>query len=46
MIQFAKAQVIGGIVNNLIAFGLFLAAIGYFSLTEKMSEMSLWKNNN
>jgi len=27
MILFAKAQIIGGIVPNLIAFGLFLGAI-------------------
>ena len=35
MILFAKAQIIGGIVSNLIAFGLFLGAIGYFALTAK-----------
>ena len=33
MILLAKAQIIGGIVPNLIAFGLFLGAIGYFALT-------------
>ena len=27
---FAKAEIFGGILPNLIAFGLFLGAIGYF----------------
>ena len=44
MILLAKAQIIGGIVPNLIAFGLFLGAIGYFALTGKMAEMFGWKN--
>ena len=44
MILFAKAQIIGGIVPNLIAFGLFLGAIGYFASTGKMAEMLGWKN--
>ena len=44
MILFAKAQIIGGIVTNLIAFVLFLGAIGYFTLTGKMAEMFGWKN--
>ena len=39
MILLAKAQIIGGIVPNLIAFGLFLGAIGCFALTGKMAEM-------
>ena len=39
MILFAKSEIIGGIVPNLIAFSLFLGAIGYFTLTEKMAEM-------
>ena len=30
---FAKAEIIGGIVPNLVAFGLFLGAIGYFLFT-------------
>ena len=30
---FAKAEIIGGILPNLIAFGLFLLAIGYFLFT-------------
>tara|TARA_B100000579_G_scaffold157728_1_gene128324 strand:+ start:307 stop:447 length:141 start_codon:yes stop_codon:yes gene_type:complete len=46
MILFSKAQIIGGIVPNLIAFGLFLGAIGYFALTGKMAEMFGWKNKN
>ena len=39
MILFAKSEIIGGIVLNLFAFSLFLGAIGYFTLTEKMAEM-------
>ena len=38
-----EAQIMGGIVPNLIAFGLFLGAIGYFFLTGKMAEMFGWK---
>ena len=39
-LTFGEAQIIGGIVPNLIAFGLFLGAIGYyFALTGKMAEM-------
>ena len=30
-LTFGEAQIIGGIVPNLIAFGLFLGAIGYFA---------------
>ena len=30
---FAKAEIVGGILPNLIAFGLFLGAIGYFIFT-------------
>ena len=40
------AQIIGGIVPNLIAFVLFLGAIGYFILTEKMAEMLGLKKRN
>ncbi len=43
---FGEAKIIGGIVPNLIAFTLFLGAIGYFALTGKMAEMFGWKNNN
>ena len=39
MILLAKAQIIGGIVPNLIGFGLFLGAIGYFAAIRKMAEM-------
>ena len=46
MILFAKAQIIGGIVPNLIAFVLFLGAIEYFALTGKMAEMFGWENKN
>jgi hypothetical protein len=45
-LTFGEAQIIGGIVPNLIAFGLFLGAIGYFALTGKMSEMFGWKDKN
>ena len=38
-LTFEEAQIIGGIVPNLIAFGLFLGAIGYFASTGKMAEM-------
>ena len=43
-LTFGEAQIIGGIVPNLIAFGLLLGAIGYFALTGKMAEMFGWKN--
>ena len=39
-----EAQIIGGLVPNRIAFGLFLGAIGYFASTGKMAEMFGWKN--
>ena len=38
--------IIGGIVPKLIAFVLFIGAIGYFALTGKMAEMFGWKNKN
>ena len=38
-LTFGEAQIIGGIVPNLIAFGLFLGAIGYFASTGKMPQM-------
>tara|TARA_B100000965_G_scaffold399925_1_gene420877 strand:- start:412 stop:597 length:186 start_codon:yes stop_codon:yes gene_type:complete len=41
---FGVSQIIGGIIPNLIAFGFFLGAIGYFSLTGKMAEMFSWKD--
>jgi len=37
ILPFGEAQIIGGIVPNMIAFGLFLGAIGYFALTGKMA---------
>ena len=43
-LTFGEAQIIGGIVPNLIAFSLFLGAIGYFAATGKMAEMFGWKN--
>ena len=42
-LTFGEAQIIGGIVPNLIAFGLFLGAIGYFALTGKMADMFGWR---
>jgi len=43
-LTFGEAQIIGGIVPNLITFGLFLGAIGYFALTGKMAEIFGWNN--
>ena len=43
-LSFGEAQIIGGIVPNLIAFTLFLGAIGYFTSTGRMGEMFGWKN--
>ena len=34
-----EAHIIGGIGPNLIAFLLFIGAIGYFAFTGKMAEM-------
>ena len=45
-LTFGEAQIMGGIIPNLIAFGLFLGAIGYFASTGKMAEMFGWKNKN
>ena len=45
-LTFGEAQIIGDIVPNLIAFGLFLGAIGYFATTGKMAEMLGWKRRN
>ena len=45
-LTFGEAQIIGGIVPNLIAFGLFLGAIGYFASMGKMAEMFGWKSRN
>ena len=38
-LSFGEAQIIGGIVPNVIAFLLFIGAIGYFAFTGKMAEM-------
>ncbi|WP_413684289.1 hypothetical protein [Prochlorococcus sp. MIT 1011] len=43
-LSFGEAQIIGGIVPNMIAFVLFLVAIGYFASTGKMAKMLCWKN--
>ena len=45
-LTFEEAQIIGGIVPNLIAFSLFLGSIGYFALTGKMAEMFGWERKN
>ena len=44
LLTFGEAQIIGGIVPNLIAFVLFMGAIGYFASTGKMAEMFGWQN--
>ena len=38
-LTFGEAQIIGGIVTNLVALALFIGAIGYFALTGEMAEM-------
>ena len=38
-LSFKEAQILGGIVPNLIAFLLFIGAIGYFAFTGKMAQM-------
>ena len=38
-LSFGEAQIIGGIVPNVIAFFLFIGAISYFAFTGKMAEM-------
>tara|TARA_Y100001968_G_C18705824_1_gene413439 strand:- start:292 stop:486 length:195 start_codon:yes stop_codon:yes gene_type:complete len=38
-LTFREGQIFGGIVPNLIAFRLFLVAIGYFASTVKVTEM-------
>ena len=45
-LTFGEAQIIGDIVPNLIAFGLFLVAIGYFASMEKMDKMFGWESRN
>jgi len=41
-LTFGEAQIIGGIVPNLIAFTLFLGEVGYFALTGKIAEIFGW----
>ena len=43
---FGDAQIIGGIVPNLIAFTLFLGVIAYVASTGKMAEMLGWISKN
>ena len=38
-LSFGEAQIIGGIVPNVISFLLFIGAIGYFTFTGKMAEI-------
>ncbi len=38
-LSFGEAEIIGGIIPNLIAFSVFLGAIGYFAFTGKIAEM-------
>ena len=38
-LSFGEAQIIGGIVPNVIAFLLFIGAICYFAFTRKMAEI-------
>ena len=45
-LTFGEAQIMGGIIPNLIAFGLFLGAIGYFSATRKRLKCSAEKTRN
>ena len=45
-LTFGEAQIIDGIVPNLIAFVLFIGAIGFFASTGRMAEMFCWKNKN
>ena len=42
-LTFGDAQIMGDIVPNLIAFGLFLGAIGYFASTLKWLKCSAGK---
>ena len=42
-LTFGEAKIIGGIAPNLIAFGLFIGAIGYFASTGRIAEMFGWK---
>ena len=45
-LSFGEAQIIGGIVPNLIAFVLFLGAIGYFASKGKWLRCSAGRTRN
>ena len=45
-LTFGEAQIIGGIVPNLIAFTLFLGTIGYFASTGRWLKYSAEKTRN
>ena len=45
-LTFGEAQIIGGMIPNLIAFGLFLGAIGYFASTGKIVRCLAGKTRN
>ena len=40
---FGEAQMVGGIAPNLIAFILFIGAIGYLAFSGKMAEVLCWE---
>ena len=42
-LTFGEALIIAGMIPNLIAFGLFLGAIGYYASTGEMANMFGWK---
>jgi len=42
-LSFGEAQITGGIIPNLIAFTLFVGAIGYLAFTGRMAEMFGWE---
>ena len=43
LLTFGEAQIIGGIVPNLIAFGIFLGAIGYLAATIRSALLNIEK---
>ena len=43
---FGEAQIIGGIVPNVIGLILFIGAIGYFALTGRIAQMLRQKKTN
>jgi len=42
MTLLGQAEIIGGIIPNMIAFGIFCLLIFYFAKTGKMAEMLGW----